>query len=61
MKFKLEIDMGNDAFHDCGEIEVCRILRDLTERMTLGEAVAKTTYNLRDVNGNSVGKAEFRG
>lgn len=61
MKFKIEIDMGNDAFHGYPEVEVCRIIRELTERMTLGDAVAKTTYYLRDVNGNNVGKAEFRG
>lgn len=62
MKFKLEIDCDGDAFgsdnligleSDCA-VEVTRILRQLTKSIS---QMGLAEFNLRDVNGNSVGFA----
>lgn len=59
MKFTLTIECDNEAFNTpTGTIglEVARILRKLAD----GEPMpADGPYKLRDINGNTVGKAEF--
>lgn len=55
MRFIVKIDCDNDAFHDRPDWEVARILFDVAQRMQQGE----TAIQLRDRNGNSVGKASF--
>jgi hypothetical protein len=52
MEFKLRISMDNDAFVECPEVELARIL----------DQVAAQLYNgagkCRDLNGNTVGSWE---
>jgi len=59
--FQLEIDTDNDAFTFPGgsdtNYEVARILRHLADQME--DAPADTMFNLRGLNGNRVGQAEF--
>lgn len=60
--FKCEIRMMNDAFYGQGaEMEIIRILEDLRYRIESGGAEANHSYNLRDINGNTVGRAYFEG
>lgn len=62
MKFTVEIECDNAAFHDCGcEAEVIRILQELIERIDVGESQMKrpAEHRLHDINGNNVGKAGF--
>ena len=54
MKFKLEIKMDNAAFHPEYEQELCRILYLVTDRFERGD----TKLLVKDINGNTVGKAE---
>lgn len=62
MKFALLIECDNDAFYgDAIESEVVRILETLRFDMNQGDADKKTRINLRDINGNTVGYAEFTG
>lgn len=62
MIFKLNLECDNDAFAGDGcEGEVVRILQELRERMNNGDAATSTVYNLRDINGNTVGTARFTG
>lgn len=62
IKFNLAINCDNDAFFgDAIEGEVVRILQELRERMMSGDADAGESYNLRDMNGNTVGRAYFEG
>jgi hypothetical protein len=55
-KFKLEIKMDNAAFGDSPELELSRILELLAEDVADGVC---ETYSIRDVNGNTVGKATW--
>jgi hypothetical protein len=55
-KFKVEIKTDNAAFGDNPEIELSRILELLAEEVADG---ACETYSIRDVNGNTVGKATW--
>jgi len=62
MKFKIEIDCGNDAFHGDGiEAEVVRILETMRYELTNGDADTNRRLFLHDINGNSVGTARFEG
>jgi hypothetical protein len=74
MKFKIQIKTDNAAFRGDGRApdpsrETARILHELATRI---EAMAdhaeeygqvhmfwKSTYRLRDINGNTVGEAKF--
>lgn len=51
MKFKMEIDCDNDAFHNDAHAEVQRIILSVADRLEAGQ----TSGNLRDINGNTVG------
>lgn len=51
-KFRLQIDMGNDAFVPDPGPEVARILR---EAATMIERGAWEGRKVRDINGNTVG------
>lgn len=53
MKFKIEIDLENEAFAE-NPNETARILRDIVRFIELNDALLNKT--LRDVNGNTVGK-----
>ena len=52
-RFKLWITMENAAFEAAPQAEVCRILRDVAERI---ESNGYWEGNIRDVNGNRVGQ-----
>jgi hypothetical protein len=53
-KFKLEIKMDNAAFGDSPELELSRILSELSLDVAEDQ---REEYNIRDENGNTVGKA----
>jgi hypothetical protein len=53
---KIEINTENDAFVESMEFELCRILLELTEKLG-GGVESGSTFILRDINGNTVGKA----
>lgn len=54
-KFKLEIELGNDAFVDAPGDEIARILRNAADTVE-GEMIANAILGtLRDINGNVVG------
>ncbi len=56
-KFKLEIELENDAFQDGQEwLSVMQLLNQAANGILKG---GMTDMVLRDVNGNKVGKAEF--
>lgn len=54
--FKLEIKTVNAAFGDSPELEISRILSELSELIT---QVQQEKYTLVDYNGNTVGKATW--
>lgn len=65
--FNVEIETGNDAFYDGVELdpmpEITRITRDAVEHLStrlLADLAHGETYNLRDYNGNTVGRATMR-
>lgn len=54
--FQLKIETGNAAFEEDGKSqELARILRNLAERLEGGEMPDNDGWNLRDLNGNTVG------
>jgi hypothetical protein len=53
-KFKLEIKMDNAAFGDSPELELSRILSELSFDVAEDQ---REEYNISDENGNTVGKA----
>jgi hypothetical protein len=55
-KFKLEIKMDNAAFGDSPELELSRILSELSFDVAEDQ---REEYNIRDENGNTVGKATW--
>lgn len=58
--FKLEIETDNDAFAGKnGPLEIARILRDAAHRIKDLPSVRVIDMKLRDINGNTVGKAEY--
>ena len=62
MKFQIMIDCDNAAFHGAGiEAEVVRIIEMLRYTLTNGDADTQRSVPLFDINGNIVGKAEFKG
>jgi hypothetical protein len=58
MKFTLELNCDNEAFkYNCGN-EIARILLEIA---TKAEYIRGPDYgNLRDINGNTVGKWELK-
>ena len=59
MKLKLEISMDNAAFEDSGEL--ARILTELAKKLACWDNSPKSmAVDIRDVNGNTVGKATLR-
>ena len=54
--FKLEIKTVNAAFGDNPELEISRILSELSELII---EVQQEKYTLVDYNGNTVGKATW--
>lgn len=59
MKFILEINIDNAAFEDEPLGEISRILRDQATNMVhwVGDGSKSWDATLRDINGNTVGKA----
>ena len=55
-KIIIEIKTTNDAFEGYMEQELSRILYNLTERIEEGRRPRK----LMDINGNTVGKVEYK-
>lgn len=55
-KIIIEIKTTNDAFEGYMEQELSRILYNLTERIEEGRRPKK----LMDINGNTVGKVEYK-
>jgi hypothetical protein len=53
-KFKVEINTDNAAFGDNPELELSRILSELSFDVAEDQ---REEYNIRDENGNTVGKA----
>ena len=56
MDITITINTDNDAFLENGTIEVKYILKQLTDRLETGLYMTPGEYNLRDSNGNTVGK-----
>jgi len=62
MKAHIEIKMDNAVFEDAGHShELARMLRELANRLERDDKLAELCqhggrHNLRDVNGNTVGK-----
>lgn len=55
-KFKLEINTDNAAFGDSPELELSRILEELSNEVAEDQ---RDEYIIRDENGNTVGKATW--
>lgn len=63
MKVTIAIDCDNAAFVESASSEVARILRDLAEHVVMLDMNAPLdpydkSFNLRDINGNKVGRME---
>lgn len=58
MKIRIEIDMSNAAFEEAGQgVEVARILRKLSDELdTDPDELRESFWDLRDINGNVVGR-----
>ena len=56
MKCAIEISMDNAAFGDEPGIELGRILHDVADELSSLREEEIGTRNVRDVNGNAVGK-----
>ena len=60
MKLKIQIEMNNAAFADCGNgPEAARILHQLAEDIDVCDRLgAGDSLGLMDINGNRVGEAK---
>ena len=58
MKLKIEIEMENEAFEADRLGEASRILRGMTAGLRHNGMNVGDVITLRDINGNTVGKAE---
>jgi hypothetical protein len=58
MNFTLKINCDNAAFEENIPGEVARILKELAQQIEDGDNVPP--WNLRDLNGNLVGKANLK-
>ena len=54
MRLTIELAMDNEAFSEDPHLEAARILKSAADRL-LGSDY-KPEFNLRDINGNTVGK-----
>lgn len=61
MKAHIEIAMDNAAFDPSWETELARMLREIAKKLEGGTYALGHRYNLRDVNGNTVGKLVVTG
>jgi hypothetical protein len=59
MKIQIEIRADNSAFDGDSGSEVARILRELADRVDGSDVADTIARRLYDVNGNSVGKADW--
>jgi hypothetical protein len=57
-KFSLEIELGNEAMMTTSHVRAA--LRELAEHMVKNAVVTCANGTIRDINGNTVGKWEFR-
>ncbi len=62
MRYKLVMDLGNDAFYTEDGVfdpapEMGRILRKLAKRLEVADV--DDDVRLRDINGNDVGRASY--
>lgn len=57
MTFKVSIEMDNAAFEESSGVEVARILRSVADAIDEQDVLPGFEMNLRDINGNKVGKA----
>jgi len=57
--FKLELATDNAAFDNHAGREVARILRKLAAEVEHGLFAGRDNTKLRDINGNTVGRAEW--
>ena len=55
MKFKLEIELGNEAMQDCSDVH------DALQDVSRSVAEGLQSDNIRDINGNTVGSWKFTG
>ena len=55
-RFQLEINTDNAAFGDSPELELSRILEELSNEVAEDQ---RDEYIIRDENGNTVGKATW--
>lgn len=61
MIVKLSIDTSGDAFAASNPgAELARILRDAADRVDGRDSLAPGWFPLRDLNGNTVGRADLR-
>lgn len=59
-KFTLVIECDNAAFKNDASAEVSRILHDIAEDID-GDMMAETcSNNIRDLNGNTVGRWQYK-
>lgn len=58
MKLKIEIEMDNAAFEESSGDECARILQVVAQDCKRGHILPEFERVLRDVNGNTVGKAK---
>jgi hypothetical protein len=54
-EFKIKIECDNAAFENDPLAEVARILREAADKLEQGQ----DGFKLRDINGNTVGSADF--
>lgn len=61
MKFRIEIDCENAAFTHNLSLEITRILSLLARTLSTSGPIEAGNWSrqLRDINGNRVGRAEF--
>lgn len=52
-KFEMSVNLDNSAFEDNGELS--RILREVADKI---DRLRSYPFTIRDINGNSVGKAD---
>ena len=58
-QFILTFDCDSDAFADQPEIEIARLLRHAATRVEQGFFGRHSAMQVRDINGNTVGRWEF--
>ncbi len=60
MRFTLEIDMDNVAFHSDPRAELSRIMTHVASRIVIPDAGFEFREPVRDINGNRVGFVTIR-